>query len=178
MSSVSIKSDLTDKLVKICCVTQKYLSTKDKINTDNTIIHEYTNRSIHKKFNTPCNPPLLLRQFNRNSTNNDTVDLLEASSNLDLEYHRNLIKCYFTLEEIRYMIDNMNDILVTGKNVWEKQNKFVSVYVVVNDETYELNYDGVFYLDHNYSGKRINITFENNTENIQCTKVYMDVDKI
>lgn len=183
LSSLSSNISIVNKLSKIKNIVKQYLSLSIRIANDKDLISDYTNRSIQSKISNrnsyPQFRPVLLRQFKSDGRTKEKVDQLEASSNLDLEYYRRLSsdECKFTIDEIKYIIHNMNYVLELNKNIWDKEPHFVSLIVLVDNETYELRYDGVFYLEHNYNGKRINITFIKNDVVSTSTKVYLNLNE-
>jgi hypothetical protein len=130
---------LRDRVSLIKNLVSSLIINTRSIESDIELRSQYTNRSIISRYqksqkwhessessessesndSPPPLPPLLLRQYNI-ETSDDRNDILEANSNIRLEYKKSLIDiCNFTEEEIKYMIGDHISILRLHDEVCE-----------------------------------------------------------
>lgn len=141
-----LETAFEERLQKLRSLSKYFEDIKEKLKSDETVRLRYTNKGILSKYyedNGTDAPPLLLRQHNRG--NGDDVDLLEAQSNLQLEYIKWINDlCTFTEEEIKYIIEFHLPSLSSTKDLTS-----YNIFCTVNGDSYILKSFGDSFEDKN-----------------------------
>jgi len=115
-------SSVKSRLLKIKERLHLLIDKKSRLETDNNLVLKYTNRN---------RPGLqLCRQFNGTGID---IDILEARSNLDIEFFHDITElCTFTLEEIKTMVIEESEF-IKSKEVGHKSSNLYQIFC--DDET-------------------------------------------
>ena len=186
MSSLSSteQKDIDTRINSIRELVAEYVEKINKLSTDEAFKLYYTNREIEKRYreenNSSLSPPLLLRTFRRNLYNNNYVDFLEASKNLNNEFSKKLNPLStFSINQLKYIVDNMKGLLVYNQKNTDIQPTWIPIHTLIDEDISLLSYDGAFYINRLFrDDKRIDLSDRDMDEKqVFSTLVYLDTSK-
>ncbi len=159
LNNLNYRIKLLENISKIFIYNNKLIKTNPQFRL------KYTNETIENQIFSSSSPkdfissPILLKQFHRTEENNEYVDILEAKSNLLIEFNKNIISLStFTSDEILIILKYYNDKLILTDNCNNINNNFKKyIYIPIYNSSNNL------YFKKNINGYNISDTFNDNT---------------